>query len=97
MALFRDVLFSNYCGQTQKRNGLKFGLIRAKFKLFALQAANAMSEHALTSISKIRLSGPPTAHLSCTHRPSQAPRVPFGREEWSNACPLPVLMIWSHI
>ena len=56
MALFRDVLFSNYCDQTQKRNGLKFGLICAKFKLFALLAANAMSEHALARISKIKLS-----------------------------------------
>ena len=46
-APLRDVLFSNYCGKTRKRKGLKFGLIHAKFNLFVLQAANAMSEHTL--------------------------------------------------
>ena len=43
---------NHYCGQTQKRKGLKFGLIHAKFNLFVLRAANAMSELVLIRTSK---------------------------------------------
>ena len=51
----------------QKRKGLKFGLIHAKFNLFVLRAANAMSEHTLgrqTTINTLHYHCSPLLHSS---------------------------------